>query len=59
VTNEKAADTPLTLAMVRDIAAKLKAADDAQRFGSGWLRVTAEGAEYVPAEEVMTWPPDD
>jgi hypothetical protein len=49
----------LTLAMVRDIAAKLKAADDAQRFGRGWLRVTAEGAEYVPAEEVMTWPPDD
>lgn len=48
-------DKPLTLAMVRDVADRLKAADDAQRTGSGVLIATAEGFKWVPIENVALW----
>jgi hypothetical protein len=55
MTDEKPADNPLTVTMVRDIVDRLKAIDDAQRTGTGVLMATPEGFKWLPVEDVMLW----
>lgn len=56
MSDERSTRKPLTIAMVRDITAKLKAANDAQPLGCGWLRIGPDGTvEHIPIEEVMIW----